>query len=54
MCDQFAVLSFATLGALLLQYFYCPNKEAAMGNIVVSLPCTAYLWELLLRFAQKN
>ena len=22
----------------------CPNKEAAMGIIVVSLPCTAYLW----------
>ena len=22
--------------------FYCPNKETAMGIIVVSLPCTAY------------
>jgi len=52
MCDQFAGLFFATLGALLLKYFYSPNKEA-MGNIVVSLSCTAYLWELLLRFAQK-
>ena len=22
---------------------YCPGKEAAMGIILVSLPCTAYL-----------
>ena len=25
-----------------VQIFYCPNKEAAMGIIVVSLPCTSY------------
>jgi len=23
---------------------YCPDKEAAMGIVVVSLPCTVYLW----------
>ena len=23
-------------------YFYCPNKEAALGSIVVSLSCTTY------------
>ena len=23
--------------------FYCPGKEAAMGILVVSLTCTAYL-----------
>ena len=22
--------------------FFCPNKEAAVGSIVVSLPCTTY------------
>ena len=27
---------------------YCPNKEAALGNIVVSLSCTAYLWAALI------
>ena len=30
--------------------FYCPNKEAAMGIIVVSLPYTAYLWRALIAF----
>ena len=29
---------------------YCPGKEAAMGIIVVSLPCTAYLWAAFIRF----
>ena len=29
---------------------YCPGKEAAMGIIVVSLPCTAYLWAALIAF----
>ena len=28
--------------------YYCPNKEAAMGIIVVSLTCTAYLWATLI------
>ena len=27
---------------------YCPNKEAALGDIVVSLSCTAYLWAALI------
>ena len=27
---------------------YCSGKEAALGSIVVSLPCTAYLWESLI------
>ena len=27
---------------------FCPNQEAAMGSILVSLPCTAYLWESLI------
>ena len=32
-------------------FFYCPNKEAAMGIIVVSLTCTfSFLWQLSLRF----
>ncbi|MBC7687471.1 MAG: hypothetical protein H7211_04755 [Aquabacterium sp.] len=30
--------------------FYCPGKEAAMVIIVVSLPCTAYLWASLIVF----
>ena len=30
--------------------FYCPNEEAAMGIIVVSLPCTTYLWATLITF----
>ena len=29
---------------------YCSNKEAAMGIIVVSLPCTAYLCGSLIVF----
>ena len=28
--------------------YYWPNKEVAMGIIVVSLPCTAYQWEALI------
>ena len=27
---------------------YCPGKEAALGIIVVSLPCTVYLWGALI------
>ena len=27
----------------LLLKIYCPSKEASMGSIVVSLPCTTYL-----------
>ena len=34
----------------LLGVFYCPGKEAAMAGIVVSLPCTAYLWASLIAF----
>ena len=30
--------------------FFCPNKEAAMGIIVVSLPCTAYHWGAFIAF----
>ena len=30
--------------------FYCPNKEAAMGIIVVSLTYTAYHWGALIAF----
>ena len=29
-------------------YSYSPGKEAAMGVIVVSLPCTPYLWGALI------
>ena len=29
---------------LLLIALFCPGKEAALGIIVVSLPCTAYLY----------
>ena len=35
--DNFILLPFF-YGAL---WFYCPGKEAAMGIVVVSLPCTA-------------
>ena len=30
--------------------YYCPGKEAALGIIVVSLPCTAYLCGTLIAF----
>ena len=29
---------------------FCPNKAAALGNIVVSLTYTAYLWAALITF----
>jgi len=31
-------------------YYYCPNKEAAMVSIVVSLTCAAYHWAALIAF----
>ena len=31
-------------------HFFCPNEEAAMGIIVVSLPCTTYLCGSLIAF----
>jgi len=34
-------------------FHYCPGKEAAMGNIVVSLPCTVYLWAALIMLEIK-
>ncbi len=33
---------------------YCPGKEAAMGSIVVSLPCTTYLWGYLIMLSGKT
>ena len=30
--------------------FYCPGKDAAMGIIVVSLPCTAYQYGALIAY----
>ena len=32
--------------------FYCPGKDAAMGIIVVSLPCTAYQCGSLIAFCK--
>ena len=32
--------------------FFCPNEEAAMGIIVVSLPCTTYLCGSLIAFVK--
>ena len=32
---------------------FCPGKEAAMVIIVVSLPCTAYLWATLITLQIK-
>ena len=29
-------------------YVFCPNKEAALGSIVVSLTCTTYQWGTLI------
>ena len=34
-------------------YFYYPDKETAMGSIVVSLSCTAHLWGACLRYKLK-
>ena len=33
---------------------YCPGKEAAMGIIVVSLPCTTYLWAAFITFCTHH
>ena len=33
---------------------FCPGKEAAMVIIVVSLPCTAYLWATLIMLLIKT
>ena len=34
-------------------FFYWPGKEAAMGIIVVSLPCTAYHWGTLVALTRN-
>ena len=38
-------------GFLVEEIFYCPNEAAALGNIVVSLTCPAYLWGSLIAFS---
>ena len=36
------------VGYKIMLWFFCPNEAAAMGNIVVSLPYTTYLWAALI------
>ena len=46
---------FLTEGLQALQYrcfLYCPNKAAAMGNILVSLSCAIYQWATLITFCK--
>ena len=31
-------------------FFFRPNEETAMGSIVVSLPCTTYLFATFITF----
>ena len=60
-CEDFLLVKNAHVFKLLhrfipVHYFiiYCPNKDAAMGIILVSLPCTAHLCGSLIVLQVKS
>ena len=40
---NYKIIGFLLAGDICFYNLFCPGEEAAMGIIVVSLPCTTYL-----------